>query len=529
MKPVWLVAQREFAENAKTKGFWIGVLMFPFLIVVSLTFTKVLEKATPTRQFVLVDQSGEYGDVLARGVARLHARDVMQAFQSWVQENLAAGGAEVDLEKVPGNMGDVAREFIEANDDKIEEFLDAQGLQDAIQQVRPLLKPDAPEFQEPKRRFRQVALPGDLEAQASLDDLAEGLRPYLKGDKKISVDGKPENLFAAVLIPKDVDQHVLRPVDDPMGTAALAANQRDGIQYWAANLADNALKDQVERVVNDEIRRREYLARGVDADAVRAVQATHVQVASLNPKKAVGAEEVSAADVIRQWAPVGFVYLLWISIFTISQMLLNNTVEEKSNRIIEVLLSSVTARELMLGKLFGIAAVGLTMVASWIASLVGVLAVKAGPETEWAMRLFEVLKTSGLLPAFAGYFLFGYLMYAGIFLAIGSVCNTLKEAQNLMGPVMMIMIVPLFTMTFIPKDPNGTLATILSWIPIYTPFVMMNRAAASPPLLDIVGTGVLLLLFTLFVMWLTGRIFRIGILRTGQPPKLLEMLRWVRS
>jgi len=109
------------------------------------------------------------------------------------------------------------------------------------------------------------------------------------------------------------------------------------------------------------------------------------------------------------------------------------------------------------------------------------------------------------------------------------VCNTLKEAQNLMGPVMLIMVVPLITMFFIPKDPNGTLATVLSWIPLYTPFVMMNRAAADPPLFDVIGTGVLLLLSTLFVMWMTGKIFRMAILRTGQPPKLLEMLRWLRS
>ena len=92
----------------------------------------------------------------------------------------------------------------------------------------------------------------------------------------------------------------------------------------------------------------------------------------------------------------------------------------------------------------------------------------------------------------------------------------------------MIMVVPLITMVFVPKDPNGTLATVLSWIPIYTPFLMMNRAAANPPMFDLVGTGILLVISIAFVLWATGKIFRIAVLRTGQPPKILEMLRWLR-
>ena len=120
-------------------------------------------------------------------------------------------------------------------------------------------------------------------------------------------------------------------------------------------------------------------------------------------------------------------------------------------------------------------------------------------------------------------------MYAAFILSLGSVCNTLKEAQNYMGVITMIMIIPLMTMTFIPKDPNGAIARILSWIPIYTPFVMMNRANADPPLIDRIGTIVLLLISAGAALWMTGRIFRIGILRTGQPPKLLEMLRWIKT
>jgi ABC-2 type transport system permease protein len=94
---------------------------------------------------------------------------------------------------------------------------------------------------------------------------------------------------------------------------------------------------------------------------------------------------------------------------------------------------------------------------------------------------------------------------------------------------MMIMMVPLFTMAIIPRDPNGTLATVLSWIPLYTPFVMMNRAAADPPLFDLIGTLILLLVSNAFMLWAAGKIFRVGILRTGQPPRIIELWRWIRN
>ncbi len=211
----------------------------------------------------------------------------------------------------------------------------------------------------------------------------------------------------------------------------------------------------------------------------------------------------------------------------VAQMLLNNMIEEKSNRVVEVLLSSVTPNQLMMGKLIGIAGIGLTMIAAWIMSFIGIIFWKTGTEAEWARELFTVLKTSNLLPYFVVYFLLGYLFYAGLFLSLGSVCNTLKEAQNFMMPVTLILMVPLLTMAFIPKDPNGTLARILSWIPFYSPFVMMNRAAADPPAVDRIGTFFLMFITTGLMLWFSGRVFRAGILRTGQPPKLVEIIRWV--
>ena len=388
--------------------------------------------------------------------------------------------------------------------------------------IRPFLDPDAPDFVPPKRRFERVPLLPGVSPDAPPEEIVRTLKPYLVDE---DYPGTSRPLFALILIPEDAPRQLLRPGSLPVARG----DSQDGVQFWSANLTDRNLAEVVRDALDREVREREFLRRGVDAEVVAEVQHTSVRFVAFDPTKQEGEEAVSLADTIRKWAPVGFVYLLWIAIFNVVVMLLNNTVEEKSNRIIEVLVSSATPNEIMAGKLVGIAGVGLTMMAAWILSLVGILNYLAGPAVSWAGPLLAVVRSSGLLPLFALYFLAGYLTYAGLFLAIGSLCNTVKEAQNFMGTAMVILMVPLFTMVFIAQDPNGTLAKVMSWIPFYTPFVMMNRAAASPPTSELIGTGVLMVLTVFAMLWLSGKVFRIGILRTGQPPRLLELVKSLRT
>jgi ABC-2 type transport system permease protein len=411
----------------------------------------------------------------------------------------------------------------EANPRSVETFISKGGKDGALERLKSHLKPGAPEFQSPRRPYQLVNLPSEISPDSDLTTIADSLKPYLLGQKQLEFHGQPIPLSAAILIPGDIESKIIRPQTNH---ASRITHHDSQIQFWSINASDTRLHDDIEHAINSEIRQREYSARGLDTAAIRQVEQTYAPFATLNPKKEKGKEAVSAADTIKQWAPSGFVYLLWLAIFVIVQMLLSNTIEEKSNRIIEVLLSSVTPGELMMGKLFGIAAVGLTMVGVWMFALFGILSWKAGGASVLAGQMLGVLKTSNLIPLFSIYFLLGYLMYAGFILSIGSVCNTIKEAQSYMSVLTIVMMVPLLTMTFIPKDPNGGLARLLSWIPLYTPFTMMNRAAADPPLFDLIGTLVLLLGTTAIALWMSGKIFRIGILRTGQPPKVIEMLRW---
>jgi ABC-2 type transport system permease protein len=512
MRYALLIAWREFAENAKTKGFWLGLLLFPGIILLSIQVPVLLAShGTPTRHFILADAGGEFAPLI---------RTRLQADETRRQEDALRAFAR------RGEHKELFARFLGTTNRELN--LAAWKTEQGTNWLH------VPGFTPPKPRFAEATLPEGVTAGTAPEIAAQDLRPWLRGERMLSVSGHDEPLFAAVLIPADLAAFAKRAASDGKSAAPVT-----GLQYWSPNLADTALLELVENTVNAELRRRAYVERGLDQTTIRTIEETRAPVTSLNPKKAAGEEKVGLSDRIRQWLPSAFVYLLWVAIFAIAQMLLTSVIEEKSNRIIEVLLSSVTPGELMIGKLLGIAAVGLTMIAVWIASFVAVaLWQAAGAVTSGAAGgemaqvpsdIATLLRTTWMLPAFAVYFLLGFLFYAGLILALGSTCNTLKEAQSFMGVIVMFLMVPLLTMTYIPRDPNGPLATALSWFPPYTPFVMMNRVTADPPLRDVIGTMLLLLVATAGVLWGAGKVFRIGVLRTGQPPKLLELLKWLRS
>ena len=524
MKMIILIALREYAENVKTKGFWAGILLFPLILVGVFFFQTLLAESTPSRYYLLIDQSGRYANAVDAAIRQEQQRRILQAFVAYVLENRS----DAPLTQIPGQsnaqidqlIDDVGVDEVAA----VDQWLNNGGLDFLLTLAAPVLSEDAPAFVPPREQFLPAPLPVDIADAASTEEIVERLRPWLNAERMLLIDGERSPLFALILIPPDVDSAIQRPGAALPSQATAPA----GVQYWASNLTDTRLPNAIERSINNAIRDREFTDQGIDIQRVRNVQRTRLPLSRLDPRKEAGEEAVSIADTFRQWAPVGFVYLMFISLMQSVQYLLSNTIEEKSNRIIEVLLASVTPLELMMGKLLGIGLSGITTIAAWLLSFFLFVLFYPGTETELITQFFQVLMSSDLIPYFVFYFLAGYALYAGIFLAIGSLCNTLKEAQSLMMPMMMVLIAPLVTMTFIAQDPNGSVARIMSWIPLFTPFTMMNRAAAQPPLFDIIGTTFLLVLSIVLVLWLSGKVFRQGVLRTGQPPRIVEILRMLR-
>jgi ABC-2 type transport system permease protein len=507
MKYTLLIALREFAENAKTKGFWIGIFMLPLIMIISIVVSTKLTKSEAARYFVVVDPSASFAAQIKHSVEWSHQRQVLQALGEYARENLR-----------PGQTPPVG---LSSNPADVSAFMIAGGKDAYLSRLAPVLRDGAPAFKEPNRKFVQVDLPGEIDVGAGSEAILAQLKPYLLGEKMLAVGGDNPRLFAALLVEPGALDELMN------GTAG-----ENTIQYWSTNLAVDDLPGQIRGGLEYDVRRRLYLARGIDFGAVRQIEETRVPMGAFDPGKAAGTETVSTVDRIAGNVPVAFVYLLWMAIFTVMQMLLNNTIEEKSNRIAEVLLSSVTPNEIMMGKLLGIAGIGLTMVITWLATVIigaQLYQTAGGAGADVIGPAVEAVVASGMIPIFLLCFLLGYLIYAGLFLSVGALCNDLKEAQNAQGPLMLIMMVPLFTMMSINRDPHGTLATILTWIPLYTPFTMMNRAAADPPVMELVGATLLMIATALLLLLSAGRIFRTAMLRAGNRPKFGEIMKWIRG
>jgi ABC-type Na+ efflux pump permease subunit len=238
-----------------------------------------------------------------------------------------------------------------------------------------------------------------------------------------------------------------------------------------------------------------------------------------------------AGHIARALAPMAFVYLLWIAIMSMSSHLLTSTIEEKSSRIIEVMLSSASPIEFLSGKLGGLAAAGITTVGAWVLSGVVFAGFMPSGTAAQVMSGLGSAFTPLTIVAFLLFFLLGFVFYSSVYLGIGSVCNTIREAQSLLQPVMMVFLIPLFLMWYVTNNPDHIIAVIGSFIPPFTPFLMMNRIPANPPapVWQILLAAAIMIVSTWASVAFSAKIFRVGILMYGKAPTLPEILRWARE
>ena len=205
--------------------------------------------------------------------------------------------------------------------------------------------------------------------------------------------------------------------------------------------------------------------------------------------------------------------MLWSLILTGAGILLNSVIEEKQNRILEVLLTSASAPEIMGGKILGAAGVTATALLVW-ASIAGTAFGARNPEV--VAQVAGLFFGKGLAFYFLLYFVGGYLMYATLFTTIGAFCETPREAQTLLGPLMILLTVPLVFMGQAVTRPDAPLLQALSWFPPFTPFLMAARAASGPPIWQVIGTAALMFAATAGELYIAGRAFRTGALASGR-------------
>ncbi len=222
-----------------------------------------------------------------------------------------------------------------------------------------------------------------------------------------------------------------------------------------------------------------------------------------------------------------FVMMLYMTILMWGIAVQRSIIEEKNNRVIEVMLSSLRPIDMLLGKILGVGAVGMTQYLIWavfgvVLALYGMS--MGGPVAEVAASL-----SMGTMAFFVAYYLLGFLFYATLFAGIGSVCNTDQEAQQLQQPIVLCLVFTIMVPMMIIQNPDSMFATVISLIPFFTPIVMFMRInILTPPVWQIVLSFLIMIGSIYASALLSAKIFRIGILMYGKRPDLREMIKWMR-
>lgn len=430
------IIRREYLQQIKTKGFWIGTILIPTLGLVFVYLQVILASTLiPEGKIGVVDLTG-------------------RLYQPLVAEQRAVSG----VDEKDGKVKEKSRRMPE----KIT-FFDVAGTAETLPAVRTALN----------ERVQK----------------------------------------------KEIKAYIVIPADGLV----------TGNVEWRARSvkADMFLRESVERALARAGTKERMKDQGIDPALYEKARLT----VKLDPHEAT--EKETPEDAKNQGLNLAvsgvLFFLIYMSIFMYGAFIMRGVIEEKNNRIVEVIISSVKPTTLMLGKIIGIGFVGLTQYAVWalfavtltLPGIVGLMGVAGGtiPSIPGATIL-----------AFVVFFLLGYFLYAGFYAALAAPFNTEAEAQQLVMIPSMMLILSAATWIFAFNSPDGMFARILSIFPFTSPLLMFMRISVQPPPAWEIALSIGILLLSIWgVAWFAGRVYRVGILMYGKKPTLPEIIRWARA
>lgn len=308
-----------------------------------------------------------------------------------------------------------------------------------------------------------------------------------------------------------------------VSTASLDA---DEVEYHSESVSSFISQTLLERRLTDVIRGDRLAAAGIEPGLASAL------VASISLRTHKVTEEGSQEE--RQGTGFMLAYALFFLLYMVlmiyGQQVMNGVLEEKASRIVEVIISTTSPFELMMGKLFGVCGAAMSQLVIWLGSfaIVTLPGIVAG--FAWLPASVEIPQLKlGLLVHFVLLFFIGFFVYSTFYAAIGAAFNNVQEAQQFASYAVIFLIAPMLFFFLVINDPDSTLSVVTSLIPPFTPLIMLLRLAVkTPPAWQVALGYVLAIAFAIFMVWLAGRIYRIGILMYGKKPTLPELWRWLR-
>ncbi len=461
MNKIAWIARRDFLATVSTKGFILGLLITPTLLGMMIIVMPILMSEKPPNiegEVALIDPTGEVAD----GIRDYLTPEAVALRWSDLKEKLDAETPEA-----------------------IRRLAERSGSGNLTENAWQAMLGDVP-----KLHVNLLRAESDAEAEK---------QPLLQGSSRDS------GRLALVIVHSDAVKRV--PGSEQFGSYDLFVREK----------LDDRIEGEIKAAMRRSIVDSRVRLHGLDREEINAlIRVERVRSTTVTEK---GEQETN--EILNMLLPAGFMILLLIAVLTSGQQLMTSTVEEKSSRVVEVLLSAVSPMQLMTGKIIGQLCAGMIILVLYSAMGMAALVSFAflGLLDPWLLFYLVIFY-------FIAYFTFGSLMAA-----IGSAVNEMSEAQALMTPVMIIMMIPWILWLPITRDPDSVFATVVSFVPPINTFAMMLRmTSTAPPPLWQVWLCILVGVAGVYgAVWFAAKVFRVGLLMFGKPPNLATLIRWVRT
>lgn len=464
MRRVYLIARRDFLGYIKTWGFWISFFL-PFIFGAIAFFLTTLDlDVEPVRYEAILDQTGQHEAGIKSRIDAQYTQIEGKLIETVGQTLLSADELKA-ANSIHKSQGFAA----------VQAYMDTKypGL--------------GARLKVPPRKTLFVKAPGQTMAD---------LQPFLKGEKPVSYEGASVDLDGVLHI---------RELESGLQ-----------IDYWSSNINNPRVKDVARRYFRDRATANYLKTGGLTPKGLSQARTERIKIESFDPTKAVtpgqGSQAVTMTDRIPYFVAAALCMMLWLSVFSGSYMLLTSMLEEKLNKLMEMMLATTRFSEIIFGKLIGVAA--LTIAAMFPYIIIGLVSVMAfivmGP-TEVAAGLTEAF-TPKLIIFFFVFLVLGYLLYGALFIALGALAQSMQDAQTLTTPIMLIL--TSCVMVILPgiNSPDSPLLTFAAWFPLSAPFAAIMRLPSDPPWWELTLQALFVLILSFLVIWIAGRVFRYGIL-----------------
>lgn len=387
-----------------------------------------------------------------------------------------------------------------------------------------------------------VNLNSDVQRVVAInDESGQFVNEFKDSDEVKFIDLSSVETEAAKGIVKEKEYYGLLHISE------FAENTIPEIQFFAKEAPAFGFLDRIERTIADKLTNRQLLDRGIDVDLIEASQAK-VEIGIQNFS---GERTSKMSTYVKMFFGGAAGYLLMMFIIIYGNMVMRSVIEEKTNRIIEIIISSVKPIHLMLGKILGTSLAGITQFVIWVIlggvmlTLVSMIAgvdmsAMQGPQqqaieqmsdNELQQLVMDIARLPMLLllVSFLVYFIGGYFLYSAIYAAIGAAVDNETDTQQFMLPVILPLMLGIYVGFFaVIENPHGVVSTVFSMIPLTSPIVMLMRIPFGVPWWELAISFNLLVLTIAGVVWVAAKIYRVGILMYGKKPGYKELYKWLK-